>query len=59
MLPRITLEDEAEMREFYRRMGISPEVTELAIIAKRNRPEKPPRKPHPMKGKKRKAVSAK
>ena len=37
-LPEQMLRDEAEMRAFYRSMGIRPEITELAIRARRNWP---------------------
>jgi hypothetical protein len=37
-LPEKLLRDEDEMRAFYLSVGISPEVTELAILARRQKP---------------------
>ena len=37
-LPDQMLRDEAEMRALYQSVGISPETTELAIQARRNKP---------------------
>ena len=62
-LPEKLLRDEAEMRAFYKSVGISPEITELAILARRYKPVAEQADadeadaPAP-KGKKRKAASA-
>jgi hypothetical protein len=44
-LPEQMLRDEAEMRAFYQSVGVSPETTELAIQARRNRPVQEKKKP--------------
>jgi hypothetical protein len=44
-LPEQMLRDEAEMRAFYQSVGISPEITELAIQAIRNKPVQEGKKP--------------
>jgi hypothetical protein len=44
-LPEQMLRDEAEMRAFYQSVGIRPEITELAIRARRIGPCKRKRKP--------------
>jgi hypothetical protein len=44
-LPEQMLRDEAEMRAFYQSVGVSPETTELAIQARRNRGVQEKKKP--------------
>jgi hypothetical protein len=51
--PEVTLRDEAAMRAFYAGCGISPETTEAAILARRNKPFEET-KPSIFKGKSRK-----
>jgi hypothetical protein len=67
-LPEKLLRDEAEMRAFYRSVGISPQITEAAIRERRGRPTEEAREPpakgepvkgEPAKGKMRKAVPQK
>jgi hypothetical protein len=64
-LPEKLLRDEDEMRAFYLSVGISPEVTELAILARRQKPAgdqadapKSQERARAPKGKKRKASGA-
>jgi hypothetical protein len=51
--PDIMLRDEAAMRAFYESCGISPQTTEAAILARRNKPYDET-KPSVFKGKRRK-----
>jgi hypothetical protein len=51
--PEVTLRDEAAMRAFYAGCGISPETTEAAILARRNKSFEET-KPSIFKGKSRK-----
>jgi hypothetical protein len=55
-LPEKILRDEAEMRAFYESVGISPEVTELAILARRQKPAAEQAAAPLPKGRKRKAA---
>jgi hypothetical protein len=54
-LPKAKLRDEAEMRAFYRSVGVRPETTEAAIKVINKRTEEKP--PSPMKGRRRKPVA--
>jgi hypothetical protein len=51
-LPENNLQDEAEMRAFYERCGVSKSTTEAALKLRRQREDK---KPSPLKGRRRKA----
>jgi hypothetical protein len=51
------LRDEAEMRAFYKSVGISPETAELAILARRQKPVAEQERPSAPKGKKRRRPS--
>jgi hypothetical protein len=54
--PDVMLRDEAAMREFYESCGISPQTTEAAILATRNKPYDET-KPSVFKGKRRKPTN--
>ena len=52
------LRNETEMRAFLQAAGIRPETIERAVKAGQNESRVLEKKPHPMKGKKRKAAQA-
>jgi hypothetical protein len=55
--PKKMLRDEAEMRAFYSSVGISPEIIELAIVARRNRPTGESNQQQPFKAKRGKGAA--
>ena len=54
--PDVTLRDEAAMRAFYESCGVSPQTTEAAILARRNKLFEDT-KPSIFKGKRRKRAA--